>query len=87
MQVAKRVDQITFDRAAQAAILQLDNGLVTALDQIIVETNLTKLVDDHRGLGHVRVLQQGVEKGRLAATEKAGDQRDLNTRHECLSLS
>src|SRR5580704_3070061 len=41
----------------------------------MVECNLAELVDDDRAIGQLRALHQPVQQRRLAAAEKAGDQR------------
>jgi hypothetical protein len=68
------VDDVVAHRATQAAAVEQHDILARPFDQQMVETDLTKFVDDHRGRRHAGLLQHMVEHGRLAAAEETCQQ-------------
>ena len=79
-QVGQGVDDVAAHGAAQTPAVEQDDILVRPLDQQVVEADLAELVDDDRRGGHVGLLQHVIEHRRLAAAEKAGQQRDRDQR-------
>ena len=69
------IDQIAAHGAADAAAFQQHRILEGGLDQQMIEADLAEFVDDHRGVGHAGMLEQPVQQRRLAAAEKASDER------------
>src|SRR5204862_27063 len=63
-------------RAAHAPAGQDDRALVDPAHEVVVDRDLAELVDEHRGLPHVRVREQRRDQRRLAAPEEAGDEDD-----------
>jgi hypothetical protein len=76
MQVLDRRRQLAADGAAQAARLQQHHGVLDALQQVMVEPDLAKLVDQHRGVGQRRMAKQALQKRGLARAQEARDQVD-----------
>ncbi len=68
--------EVAAHRAADAAIVHLEDFFVGVDDQIIVDADLAELVDDHGELLAVRFRQDAVEQGRLAGAEIAGQHGD-----------
>ncbi len=68
--------EVAAHRAADAAIVHLEDFFVGVDDQIIVDADLAELVDDHGELLAVRLRQDAVEQGRLAGAEIAGQHCD-----------
>jgi hypothetical protein len=62
-QLLQRVDEIAAQGAAQAAALQQHHALPDRLDQQVIEPDLAKFVDDHRGLRERGIGDQTVEQG------------------------
>src|SRR5205085_9082917 len=62
-------------RAAQTTTGQDHSLALDRRDQQVIERNLAELVDDDEAVRQLRALHQPVQQGRLAAAEKAGDQR------------
>jgi hypothetical protein len=77
-QVVDRIDQIAPDRAAQAARRHLDDVLVRALDQQVIDPDIAELVDDDGGVGEKRILQQEIQQRSFAGAKEAGEDRDGN---------
>ena len=75
-QVLQGLRQVGADFAAQAAGLQLDEAVLARFDQLVIESDLAELVDDDGGAREFRLAQQMAKHGRLAAAEKAGEDRD-----------
>ena len=46
------------------------------MNSFVIETDLAELIDDDHNIGHSRLAQQVIEHRRLAAAEKARQQRD-----------
>ena len=59
--IVDRVDEIAADGAAQAARRHLDDILVGAFDQQMIDADIAELVDDHGGIAEKRILQQEVQ--------------------------
>ena len=75
-EIVDRVDQIAADGAAQAAGGHLDDILVGAFDQQMIDAGVAELVDDDGGIGEEGILQQLVQQGRLSGAEEAGQDGD-----------
>src|SRR5260370_692993 len=69
------VPQIAAPPAAQTAARQHDRLAFARHDHQVVERDFAELIDDHQAVPQPRALHQPVQQGRLAAAEKAGDQR------------
>ena len=76
LQVLDRIAQLAADGAAQASGLQQHHGIVDALQQVMVQSHLAELVDQHRRIGQRRMGEQALQQGRLARAQKAGDEID-----------
>jgi hypothetical protein len=74
-QVGQRIHQLAAHRAAEAAIRQLDDPVARCLDQKVIQRDITEFIDDHGGIGEIRILQEPVQKGRFSSTEKTGEDR------------
>jgi len=72
---AEDADEIAAHRAADAAVVHLDNLLVAGLDDLVVDADLAELVLDHRDAVAVVLLQDPVEQRGLAAAEEPGEDR------------
>src|SRR5450756_1260440 len=70
----------------QTALLEQNNGVPTRRDQSMVETDLAEFVDHHPRARHVRITQQTIEQGRLAAAEEPGNDGDRDPGHISLPL-
>jgi len=71
-------DEVAAHGAADAAVVHLEDFLVGAHDQLIVDADLAELVDDDGVFLTVRLGQDAVEKRRLAGAEIAGEHGDRN---------
>ena len=71
-------DEIAAHGAAHAAVVHLEDFLVGADDQVVVDADLAELVDDDGELLPVRLGQDAVQQRRLAGTEIAGEHGDGN---------
>src|SRR5882672_8979661 len=69
-------NEIAAHRAADAAVVHLEDFLVGVDDQVIVDADLAELVDDDRVFLPMRLRQNAVEQRRLAGPEIAGQDRD-----------
>ena len=78
-EIDQRIGEFAAHGAAETAIRELDHGVARGFDQKMIDTDFAEFVDDHGGVGHVRVFEQPVEHGRFARTEKTGEDRDRNT--------
>lgn len=65
-QVADDTNQIAPHRTANATIVHLKNFFISINHQLVIDTNLTKLIDDDGNFPSVFVGQDAVEQGRLA---------------------
>ena len=64
----------SLDSAADTSAREHDCALVDLPDEVVIERNLTELVDDHRGVARVRMGQEPGDERRLPASEEAGDE-------------
>ena len=74
-QTAQGFLQVAAHRAADATIGHHRDLAADGRDQQVVEADFPELVDDHRAVGHAGMAQNVIEQGRLAAAQKARDQR------------
>ena len=75
-QVMQGLRQVGADLAAEAAGRQFDEAVFARFDELMVEPDLAKLIDDDGGAREFRLAQQVAEHGRLAAAEEAGEDRN-----------
>ena len=73
-------DEIAPHAATNAAVVQLEDFLVRADDQLVVDADLAELVLDYGEAPSVIFGQDAVEQGGLARTEEAGDDGDGDKR-------
>ena len=71
-------DQVAAHGAADAAVVHLEDFLVGADDEVVVDADLAELVDDDGELLAVRLGQDAVEQRGLAGAEIAGEHGDGN---------
>ena len=70
-QVGQRAHQVAADRAADAAVGQLDDFLVAVLhQQVVVDAFRSEFVFDDRDAAAMEFGQDALEQGGLARTEK-----------------
>src|SRR5258706_3461894 len=84
LQRAEDADQVAAHRAADAAVVHLDDLLLAALDDLAVDADLAELVLDHGDALAVVFLEDPVEERRFPAAEKArknGDGHHVLFRH------
>ncbi len=72
----QRLDQVAPDRAADAAVVHLEQLLVRVQDEVVVDADLAELVDDHRIATAVVLGEDAVQKRGLAGAEIAGQHGD-----------
>ena len=77
-QPAEDADQVAAHAAADAPVVHLEQLLVAADDQLVVDADLPELVLDHRELLAVVLREDAVEEGGLAGAEEAGEDGDGN---------
>ena len=70
-----RIEQLTVDRAADAAVAEFDSVFTGGNDQIIVDANFTKLVDKNCRLQTLLIAENVIEKGGFPCPKKAGQNR------------
>src|SRR5262245_4179216 len=70
--------QVATHGAADAAVVHLEHLLVGAHHEVVVDADLSELVDDHGVLSAVLLGQDAVEQRRLAGAEIAGQHGDGN---------
>ena len=79
--------EVLAHHAAQAAVAELHDLVGTGLDEQMVEPDRAELVDDDGGVLHVLAPENAPQERRLAAAEKAGEDRDRQRvavrRHRC----
>src|SRR5262249_17860759 len=68
--------EITAHRAADATVVHLEDFFVSADDEVVVDAHLTEFVDDDSVFVPVRLREDTVEQGGLAAAEIAGEHCD-----------
>ena len=69
-------DQVAANRAADAAIVHLEDFFVGADDKVIVDADGAELIDDDSEFPAVILRQDAVQKRRLAGAEIAGEDGD-----------
>src|SRR5207253_1743199 len=74
--VRERLGEIVADLAAQASGLQLDETVVARLNELVIEPDLAEFIDEDGGARELGPAQQMTQQGRLAAAEKAGQDRN-----------
>ena len=90
-QALQRRHEIVGDGAAEAAVGQLDDGVLraaldaAALQDLAVDADIAELVDDHGEPPAAGILQHMAHQRRLAGAEEAGDDRagNLGDAHDC----
>ena len=70
-EVAKPIDEIAAQRAAQTARIERDDLAGDRLEQQVVEPNLAPFVDDDQRIGEFARAEQPIDQRRLAGAEKA----------------
>ena len=77
-QAMQRADQVAAHGAADAAIVHFEQFFISIDDQVIVDADFAKLVDDD-GIAMAMVFRQdAVQQRGLAGTEVSGQDRDRN---------
>ena len=71
-------DQVAAHRAADAAVVHLEDFLVGIDDEVVVDADVAEFVDDHRVALAVILGQDAIEKCGLAGAEIAGENRNGN---------
>ena len=69
-------DEIAAHGAADAAIVHLEDFLVGADHELVVDADLAELIDDDREFSPVLLGEDAVEQGGLAGAEIAGEDGD-----------
>ncbi len=77
-EVAQNADQIAADRAADAAVVELEDLLLGVDHQLLVDADLAELILDHRDALTVAAGENPVQQRRLARTQKARQYSDRN---------
>lgn len=67
--------QFTVDRAADAAVAQLDHVLIRAHHQFVVDTDLPELIDQNGCLEAVLIAEDVIQECGFARSEKARENR------------
>ena len=75
-QPVEDADQVAAHGAADAAVVHLEDFLVGADDEVVVDADLAELVDDDGVFLAVRLGEDAVEERRLAGAEIAGEHGD-----------
>jgi hypothetical protein len=68
--------QIGADFAAQAPGLEFNEAVFARFDQLVVETDLTKLIDNDGRARKFRLAKQMAKYRRLAAAKETGENRN-----------
>ena len=71
-------DEVAAHGAADAAVVHLEHFFVSADDELVIDADLAKLVDDDRVTLAMWFAQNAVKQGRLAGAEIAGKDGDGN---------
>ena len=86
-QLAQNAYQIAAHRAADAAVVHLNDLLFAVLhQQLVVDTGFAELVFNHSYAVAVLFLQDAVEQRGFAAAEEAGEDGDGNLAHGVLQV-
>ena len=78
------LDQVVFQRTADAAVLQGDQALVllahdaALLDQVRIDVHFADIIHDHREADALAVVQDSIDQGGFSAAEITGQQQDRN---------
>jgi hypothetical protein len=75
-QLSDRALEVRTQRAAHASALQHHHLALDGVDQQVVQPDRAELVDDHRGVAELGLLEQVVEQRRLPAAQEARQDRD-----------
>ena len=75
-QPLKHADQVAAHRAADAAVVHLEDFFVRADDKLVVDADLAEFVDDDGVALAVVLREDAVEQGGLAGAEIAGQNGD-----------
>ena len=76
------LDQIVFEGAADAAVLESNETLVflahnpAFLNQVGIDVDFSDIIDNHRKADALAVVEDAVDQGGLAAAQIAGQQQD-----------
>jgi hypothetical protein len=84
-QIGEALDQVAAHTAAQAAVIQLQNFLVRADDQLAVDADRAELVDDHGAPVAVLLAEDMIEQRRLPCAEKPREHRHWYLLFSCHS--
>src|ERR1700733_13820803 len=84
-QLAKNADQIAAHGAADAAVAGLEDLLVGADHQLLVDSDLAEFVLDHGDALAMVLGQDAIDQCGLAGAEKAGEHRDRYARRHAVS--
>ena len=82
-QVLERRDEVAAHGAAQAAGGEQNHALVDGFHQQVIEADLAELVDDHHRVLQRRILQEPVEQGGFARSQKAGEDGERDGGGRC----
>src|SRR5262249_60083132 len=80
--VLKGLRQIGADFAAQAPGREFDEAVLARFDQLVVETDLTELIDNDGRARKFGLAKQMAKDRRLAAAKETGENRNWD--HVCL---
>ena len=70
-----RIEQLAVDRAADAAVAQFHHVLARGDDQLVVDADLSELVDQHRRLHSLLIAEDVIEQRCFACAQKAREDR------------
>ena len=84
-QVAQYADQVAAHRAADAAVVHLENFFVGVDHQILVDADLAELILDDCNAQAMTLAEDAVEQGGLAAAKEAGQHGYRTLFHHILS--
>ena len=70
--------QLVIDRAADAAIAELHGVVIRGDDQIVIDSDLTELVDQHGGFHTLLIAEDVIQQGGFARPQKAAENGDGN---------
>ncbi len=79
---AQRLLQVSPHGAAETPAVEELHLLGRCLDEIVVDRDFAEFIHDHGDAVHLRLFEEPVDQRRLAAAQKAGDDRDGNTSRE-----
>ena len=76
--IAQTLLEVSLQAATDATILEHDCISVHGTNQQVIETNLSKLIDQHHCPRHVGQREYVLEQCGLSAAKKTGQQRERN---------